>query len=129
MAKGQTEGRLFLHALWRSFLLIALGIFLRSTHSSQTNFTFEDTLTQIGLGYPFLFLLGLRARKVAMDRIRCRFCSPTGWLGRCIPCLRPTSIRPHWAYRRIGTACSTTPDSPRIGTRTPISAMPLTNGS
>jgi heparan-alpha-glucosaminide N-acetyltransferase len=63
MAKGQTEGRLFLHALWRSFLLIALGIFLRSTHSAQTYFTFEDTLTQIGLGYPFLFLLGLRARK------------------------------------------------------------------
>jgi heparan-alpha-glucosaminide N-acetyltransferase len=63
MAKGQTESRLFLHALWRSFLLIALGIFLRSMHSSQTYFTFEDTLTQIGLGYPFLFLLGLRQRK------------------------------------------------------------------
>ena len=63
MAKGQTEGRLFLHALWRSFLLIALGIFLRSTHSAQTYFTFEDTLTQIGLGYPFLFLLGFGARK------------------------------------------------------------------
>jgi predicted acyltransferase len=27
-------------------------------HSSQTNFTFEDTLSQIGLGYPILFLLG-----------------------------------------------------------------------
>jgi predicted acyltransferase len=27
---------------------------------SQTYFTFEDTLTQIGLGYPFLFLLGFR---------------------------------------------------------------------
>ena len=26
----------------------------------QTNFTFEDTLTQIGLGYPILFLLGFR---------------------------------------------------------------------
>ena len=29
--------------------------------SPQTNFTFEDTLSQIGLGYPFLFLLGFRA--------------------------------------------------------------------
>jgi predicted acyltransferase len=28
----------------------------------QTNFTFEDTLSQIGLGYGFLFLLGLRPR-------------------------------------------------------------------
>lgn len=60
MAKGATFGRLFIHALWRSMLLIALGIFLRSTHSAQTYFTFEDTLTQIGLGYPFLFLLGFR---------------------------------------------------------------------
>ena len=42
------------------FLLVALGIFLRSMHSPQTYFTFEDTLTQIGLGYPFLFLLGFR---------------------------------------------------------------------
>ncbi len=60
LAKGGTFGNMFGHALWRSLLLIALGIFLRSTHSSQTYFTFEDTLTQIGLGYPFLFLLGFR---------------------------------------------------------------------
>jgi predicted acyltransferase len=58
MAKGGTYGKMFAHALWRSLVLVALGIFLRSTHSPQTNFTFEDTLTQIGLGYPFLFALG-----------------------------------------------------------------------
>ncbi|WP_408641403.1 acyltransferase family protein [Spirosoma telluris] len=46
------------HAFRRSLILILLGIFLRSTHADQTRFTFEDTLTQIGLGYPFLFLLG-----------------------------------------------------------------------
>ncbi len=61
LRKGATFKWLFAHALWRSFLLIALGIFLRSIHSSQTYFTFEDTLTQIGLGYPFLFLLGFRS--------------------------------------------------------------------
>ncbi len=60
LAKGGTIGNLFTHALWRAFLLAALGIFLRSTHATQTNFTFEDTLTQIGLGYPILFLLGFR---------------------------------------------------------------------
>ena len=60
-AEGGTAGRLFGHALWRSLVLVALGIFLRSTHSAQTNFTFEDTLTQIGLGYPFLFLLAFRS--------------------------------------------------------------------
>jgi predicted acyltransferase len=61
LAKGATFGRMFAHTLWRALLLIALGIFLRSTQSPQTNFTFEDTLTQIGLGYTFLFLLGFRS--------------------------------------------------------------------
>jgi len=60
LAKGASGTSMFFHTCWRAFLLIALGIFLRSTHSLQTNFTFEDTLTQIGLGYPFLFVLGLR---------------------------------------------------------------------
>ena len=64
VAKGLSFGRMFGHALWRSFALIALGIFLRSTGGPRTNFTFEDTLTQIGLGYPFLFLLGFRSARV-----------------------------------------------------------------
>jgi predicted acyltransferase len=57
MAKGQTFRRMLGHALWRSLALIALGILLRSLGRKQTYWTFEDTLTQIGLGYPFLFLL------------------------------------------------------------------------
>lgn len=53
----------FLKAIKRSVILILLGVFLRSMHSESTNWTFEDTLTQIGLGYPFLFLLGFRSPK------------------------------------------------------------------
>jgi heparan-alpha-glucosaminide N-acetyltransferase len=60
LTKGGTFGKMFLHALWRSLLLVALGVFLRSMHSPQTNFTFEDTLSQIGMGYPILFLLAFR---------------------------------------------------------------------
>jgi predicted acyltransferase len=60
IAKGGTFGSMFLHALWRSLLLVALGVFLRSTHAPQTYYTFEDTLSQIGLGYPLLFLLAYR---------------------------------------------------------------------
>jgi heparan-alpha-glucosaminide N-acetyltransferase len=60
IAKGGTFGRLFAHALWRSLLLVALGIFLRSLSAPQTYFTFEDTLSQIGMGYPILFLLAFR---------------------------------------------------------------------
>ena len=58
--KGAQFSKMLVHTIWRSVLLIALGILLRSLHSSQTNFTFEDTLTQIGLGYTFLFLLAFR---------------------------------------------------------------------
>lgn len=56
--KGQTFGPMFGHAIRRALLLIFLGIFLRSLRFPETYFTFEDTLTQIGLGYVFLFLLG-----------------------------------------------------------------------
>ncbi|HMJ61299.1 MAG TPA: hypothetical protein VK493_06020, partial [Bryobacteraceae bacterium] len=63
LRKGGTFPNLFGHALWRSFLLVALGIVLRSLHHRQAYFTFEDTLTQIGLGYPILFLLGFRSRR------------------------------------------------------------------
>ena len=57
IAKGDGFGKLLGHAIWRSVLLVLLGVFLRSTHSSMTNWTFEDTLSQIGLGYTFLFLV------------------------------------------------------------------------
>jgi predicted acyltransferase len=63
LARGQSFGKMFGHTMWRAFLLIALGIFLRSIGQPQTYYTFEDTLTQIGLGYPFLFLLGLASAR------------------------------------------------------------------
>jgi predicted acyltransferase len=56
---GQTRAWLVVHACWRALVLIGLGIFLRSMGQNQTNFTFVDTLTQIGFGYVPLFLLGL----------------------------------------------------------------------
>ena len=55
--KGATFQSMLGHTIWRSFLLVALGIFLRSASGPITYFTFEDTLTQIGLGYTFAFLL------------------------------------------------------------------------
>jgi predicted acyltransferase len=59
-AHGQTGPQMTVHAFVRALILILLGVFLRSTHSGQTNWTFEDTLSQIGLGYGFLFILGFR---------------------------------------------------------------------
>ena len=62
-AKGQTFGRMLTHAIWRSAVLILLGIFLRSLDRHHTYWTFEDTLTQIGLGYTFLFLLAFTSAR------------------------------------------------------------------
>jgi predicted acyltransferase len=56
-AAGQPFGPMLWHAVRRSLILILLGIFLRSSGHERTYWTFEDTLTQIGLGYTILFLL------------------------------------------------------------------------
>lgn len=56
--RGQTKKQKILHAFRRALILILLGVLLRR------HWTFEDTLSQIGLGYGFLFLLGLRSVRV-----------------------------------------------------------------
>lgn len=53
LRKGESFTRMLGHTLLRSLILIALGIALRPWHA----ITFEDTLTQIGLGYTFAFLI------------------------------------------------------------------------
>jgi len=62
-AQGQSYGRMLGHAIYRSIVLVLLGVFLRSG-GDQTNFTFMDVVSQIGLGYTFLFLLWNRPRWV-----------------------------------------------------------------
>jgi len=71
-ARGQSFGRMLGHSVYRALVLVALGIFLRSQSATQTYFTFEDVLTQIGLGYVFLFLLAwtsLRTQLIAAGSI------------------------------------------------------------
>jgi predicted acyltransferase len=63
MARGQTRMQMMVHTVWRALVLVLLGVFLRSIGQPQTYWTFEDTLTQIGLGYVFLFLLGFRSAR------------------------------------------------------------------
>ena len=60
---GQGFASLWRHALVRSLALVLLGVFLRSVGRTQTRWTFEDTLSQIGLGYPLLFWIGLSRPK------------------------------------------------------------------
>ena len=63
-ARGQGFQRMLGHAIWRSLALIFLGILLRSIGRPQIYWTFEDTLTQIGLGYTALFLLAFVSLRV-----------------------------------------------------------------
>lgn len=63
MARGQSQSKMTWHAAWRALALVLLGVFLRSVGKPQTNWTFEDTLSQIGMGYFFLFLLGFRSMR------------------------------------------------------------------
>lgn len=62
-ARGQSRALMTAHAAWRALVLVLLGVFLRSVGKPQTYWTFEDTLTQIGLGYLALFLLGFKPDK------------------------------------------------------------------
>jgi heparan-alpha-glucosaminide N-acetyltransferase len=55
--EGQSPRQRLAHVMFRSLVLVLLGIFLSSNWSSQTNFTFVNVLTQIGLGYTFVYLL------------------------------------------------------------------------
>jgi heparan-alpha-glucosaminide N-acetyltransferase len=59
VAKGQSRLRIGSHVVYRAIILILLGIFLSSGGRGQTvtNFTFVNVLTQIGLGYAFVYLL------------------------------------------------------------------------
>lgn len=63
-ARGQSVRAMTVHTLWRSLLLVWLGVFLRSLGAPQTNWIFTDTLSQIGLGYPLLFALGFASQRV-----------------------------------------------------------------
>ncbi|HUY37142.1 MAG TPA: heparan-alpha-glucosaminide N-acetyltransferase domain-containing protein [Pirellulales bacterium] len=56
-ARGQSYPRMLGHAVYRSLVLVALGVFLTSNWDPRTNFVFTNVLCQIGLGYTFLFLL------------------------------------------------------------------------
>lgn len=69
MARRDAEGRAgwktFLHTLWRSLVLVGLGVALSSSVNG-IRFTFVNVLAQIGLGYTFLYLLrGLSLKALA----------------------------------------------------------------
>jgi predicted acyltransferase len=70
--RGAPWGRMLRHAAARAAILAALGVFLASAWSKQTNFIFTNVLAQIGLGYVFVFLAwgrGARMQAAAVAAI------------------------------------------------------------
>lgn len=57
---GDSPPRLWVRVLLRALILVLLGVALSSNKDVRTNFTFVNVLTQIGLGYPFLYLMWRR---------------------------------------------------------------------
>lgn len=57
--RGDSDRALMAHAVWRAVIFVALGVAVLSVHPRAVLWKFEDTLTQIGLGYAFVFALAL----------------------------------------------------------------------
>ena len=57
----KADARIFAHAVWRSLVLVLLGIFIMSNGAPRTDFNFINVLAQIGLGYWIVVLLAERA--------------------------------------------------------------------
>lgn len=66
LARGDAPARIAAHVLWRALVLVLLGVFLRSNGSEFTRWTFEDVLSQIGLGYAFVYLLLGRGARIQL---------------------------------------------------------------
>lgn len=107
--RGEPLGRSLLHAAWRSLVLVALGIFLRSVGRPSTNYTFEDTLTQIGLGYFPLFVIGLgstRLRWLALVVILVGYWAAFAWYPLPGPDFdyAVAGVPPDWPHHASGFA-------------------------
>ena len=60
LARGQAFTSMLGHAVGRSLILIGLGLIMIAVHPRRWVWQFDDTLSQIGLAYPFAFLLAFR---------------------------------------------------------------------
>jgi len=102
-ALGHRFGKMFGHALVRSLALILLGVFLRSNGADQTYWTFEDVITQIGLGYVFLFLLWDRGLVVQISAAAGLLIAWWAWFAlSAVPADLSTVQPAGWAHNASG---------------------------
>ena len=65
-AKGDSDGKILFHVAVRSAVLVLLGVFLSSNGSQTPGHLLVNVLTQIGLGYFFVYLLRGRGVRVQL---------------------------------------------------------------
>ncbi len=63
LSSGATPGVITAHVAMRSAILVVLGMLLVSLHPRQWRWWFDDTLTQIGFAYPFLYMIARRPKR------------------------------------------------------------------
>jgi predicted acyltransferase len=65
-AKGDSKARISVHVIFRSIVLVLLGVFLVSKYKGEPDITFVNVLTQIGLGYWIVYLFRGASRIVQL---------------------------------------------------------------
>lgn len=110
-AAGQPWRTRFRHALGRSAVLVALGVFLASNWSPRTEFVFTNVLAQIGLGYPVVYLLHDRRPRTILAVVAAILVGYWAWFALYTP---PATLSvptlPLWA-RLHGLAAHWSPHS------------------
>ncbi len=71
LAKGHSRNRTFLHALWRSAVMVLLAVLFitNARQEPRTDWSFTNVLAQIGFGYWFLHLVAGRGWKLQAGAI------------------------------------------------------------
>jgi hypothetical protein len=66
---AQTPWQRAFQVFRRALTLVLLGVFLRSLGAAHTRWVFTDTLSQLGLGYGFLYLLSRRSARAQWEAL------------------------------------------------------------
>jgi heparan-alpha-glucosaminide N-acetyltransferase len=83
--RGQGSVRILGHAVWRSVVLVLLGVLIMSEGAARTNFNFINVLAQIGLGYWVVVLLAERGWWVQLAAIVLILVGDWLWFAMYIP--------------------------------------------
>jgi predicted acyltransferase len=104
-SSGQTCSSIVRHAVARSLILVMLGMVLVAVHQRRWIWWFDDTLTQIGLAYTFLLLLGTVRRAIGGSHLALS-CLVTGY-GSHFPRCRCRILTMPWSVSLL-TGCKNT---------------------